>query len=63
MSIKIIPALLIGELCAGAVVNDDGVTYIGLGPIGEESEMALSVDEVEARALHEWLGRALSESV
>jgi hypothetical protein len=58
MTITMTPALLIGEIQAGTFVNDDSVMYIALGPIIDE-ESALSIDEIEARALYEWLGRAL----
>jgi hypothetical protein len=60
MSIKRIQPLLIGELQAGTGVNDDGITYIAIGPITEDEESSIGIDEIEARALHEWLGRALS---
>lgn len=60
MSIERIHPLLIGELQAGTVVNEHDVTYIAIGPITEDDDSGISIDEIEARALHEWLGRALS---
>lgn len=60
MSIKRINPLLIGELQAGTGENDDGVTYIAIGPITEDDDSGIGIDEIEARALYEWLGRALS---
>lgn len=62
MSIKQIHALLIGELQAGTCVNDEGITYIAIGPITDDDDSAVGIDEIEARALHEWLGRALIPS-
>jgi hypothetical protein len=60
MAIKQIHALLIGELQAMTFVNDDGVTYIAIGPITDDDDSAIGIDEIEARALHEWLGKALN---
>lgn len=57
--IKRIPALLIGTLQAGAGINDDGVPYIAIGPITEDNDSAISMDEIEARALCTWLAIAL----
>jgi hypothetical protein len=59
MSLKQVHPLLIGELQAGICVNDDGCRYIALGPISDDAESAIGIDEIEARALHEWLGRVL----
>lgn len=58
MSIRQINHLLIGELGAATVINDHGIVYIGLGTV-EAGEELLGIDWIEARALHEWLGRAL----
>jgi hypothetical protein len=58
MSIKQIHPLLIGDLCAGVVVNDDDVAYIALGINGEEEER-FGIDEIEANALLDWLEMAL----
>lgn len=60
MTLKRVSDLLIGELCAGTARNEDGVVYIALGELGDEFD-TLSIDEVEARALHEWLGKVLGE--
>lgn len=57
--IKRIPGLLIGDLHAGAGVNDDGVTYIAIGPITDDDESHISIDEIEARALCAWLATSL----
>lgn len=61
--IQDIRALLIGELQAGTAVNDDGITYIFLGPITDDTESGISIDHIEAAALHEWLGKALRRSL
>ena len=56
--------LLIGDLCAATIVNDQGQTYIGLGSVDgieeDGSEPLVSMDEIEARALYEWLRGALT---
>jgi hypothetical protein len=57
--IRLIPALLIGELQVGAAVSETGHSYIALGPITGDEESAIEMDGIEAQALHEWLGKAL----
>lgn len=59
--IKRIPGLLIGTVQAGVCENDDGINYIGIGPIDEEGEedRAVYIDEIEARALCTWLATSL----
>ena len=57
--IKQIPALLIGELQAGAFVNDEGVTYIAIAPLDDMPELVVDIDEIEARALCTWLATCL----
>lgn len=59
--IKQIPGLLIGEFNAAVIINDHGIPYIGMGKI-DAGEEQLGIDEIEARAFHEWLGRALNSS-
>lgn len=64
MAIKQICGLLIGEFNAATIVNDEGIVYIGMGPVSDsEGEEVLAVDEIEARALYEWLGRALPNGI
>jgi hypothetical protein len=58
---KRVPPLLIGELAAATCINDDGMVYISLGSL-EAGEEVLGIDEIEAQALHEWLGLALGKS-
>jgi hypothetical protein len=61
--IKRIHGLLIGDFQAATWKNDEGVTYIALAPLNEDvEEKTIGIDEIEARALYEWLGRALSLS-
>ncbi len=66
MSIKYTHPLLIGEIQACTATNDDGVRYIAIGRLtgddDEDEENAIGMDEIEARALHEWLGRVLTVS-
>lgn len=58
--IKRIHPLLIGTVQAGTAENDDGVVYIAIGPLEEEGEdLAVCVDEIEARALCTWLATCL----
>lgn len=60
MSIEIIPALYIGDIQGGTAVNDHGVTYVGIASIDDiDFAHVISLDEIETKALHEWLGRCL----
>ena len=59
MSICRIDPLLIGDLAAGVCRNEDDVLYIEIGGHDENGEI-VAIDEIEARALHVWLGRALN---
>jgi hypothetical protein len=63
VSLEPIPMLLIGDLCAATITNDHGNVYIGLGSVDriedDGSEPLVSMDEIEAGALYEWLGCAL----
>ena len=64
MSINYTQPLLIGEIQSATSINDDGVRYIAVGRLTgddeEDEESAIGMDEIEARALYEWLGRVLS---